>query len=182
MRKVLFVVVALAITAFACSKSKIKADDEGPIIVKNGSMTVDTTDNTGKWSEDQGEWSQETTGKTHHGDLWVLVIYNDGTFCPAVGTPAQPAPKQGTPVKIEYSESNFNPMFKLNGNRDKTRVSKQDLAKESDQRLRHGQQGDGGYITHVKDLDCDITKENLNQIKICSSESTCKDAHPVQLK
>jgi hypothetical protein len=51
---------------------------------------------------------------------------------------------------------------------------------ESKQLLRHGTHGDGGYVTGVKiqgtDLACNITKETLVAVNICSSpdDSYCK--------
>ena len=106
-------IALMLIAAAGCKLFRGKAEDEGPIIVKNGSMTVDTVD--GQWNDD-GDWSNDTTNAQHGGDLWVLVIYNDGSFCPASGNPATPAPAQGHPLHIEYSEPGFKPKFNVVGN------------------------------------------------------------------
>lgn len=183
MRRVLFVIGLLVfIVSAGCRLFQIKAEDEGPIIVKNGTMTVDTKDDTGEWNDD-GDWSHDTNGKIHGGKLWVLVIYKNASFCPAVSS--QPVPKEGDKVDVNYSDGNFKAKFKVVGNNPpRTKVAKNDLVKKTDQRLQHGQDGDGGFITSVdidnQPLDCQITKDNLDQIKICSSKTKCEDATPIR--
>jgi hypothetical protein len=168
MRSVVFVIITLVLIAAAgCRYFKIKVEDEGPIIVKNGSMTVDTDDPKAKWTEENGQdqWSNET-GKEHHNDLWVLVVLNDNTKC---------GPLQGKPVQIDYSDASFNPQFKVVGNPPRTKVTPSSkFILETDQRLRHrkaNDDNDGEYITGVKvqgqTLQCDYTK--LKAIYICSS-------------
>jgi hypothetical protein len=190
MRKVVFVTIALVLIAAAgCRYFRIKVEDEGPIIVKNGSMTVDTADDTGQWNDD-GDWSNDTTGKQHGGDLWVLVIYKDGSFCPSSGSPVKPDPAHGHPVQIESTDSNFKPKFNVAGsNPPRTKVSpKNDFVRDNanHKRLQHEQAGE--YIKGVKlpgggggdqDLQCDFDPAKLNQIKICSSKAKCEDATPV---
>ena len=193
MRRVVSVTIVLAlIVAAGCRWFRIKVEDEGPIIVKNGSMTVDTADDTGTWGEDT-DWSNETTGKQHHGDLWVLVIYKDRSFCPATSdNPPKPAPANGSPLQIEYTQANFKAKFNVVGNPARTKVGpKNDLERDqAHKRLQHGMAGDNQYITGVKlppagpggqdrNLDCDFSPAKLDQIKICSSEAKCQDAIPV---
>jgi hypothetical protein len=171
MRKTAYTTLAVALViivgAIGCSRFKLKAEDEGPIIVKNGSMTIDTDGTNAAWQDDGGAWSNET-GKDHRGDLWVRVDLTDGTMC----RPTNP----GHPVQIEYSISGFRPIFNVVGNPARTKVSpKGQLDRETNQRLRHGS-GDGGYITGVRingtPLSCDITRDNLKAINICSSPDT----------
>ena len=172
MRKVGCVVITFAlVAAVGCRSNRIKAEDEGPIIVRNGSLTVDTSDTSAKWTDD-GDWSHETTDKMHHGDLWVLVLLKDGSKCPASGQP-----EQGSPVQIDYSEAGFKAMFKVVGNNPpRTKVSpKNDFRKASDQQIVH----DGtGHVTGIKinghDLSCAGIDTQLDQIKICSSDVKCK--------
>ena len=149
---VAIVVVAIVIWITTVS------EDEGPIIVKNGSMVIDTD---GAWQEDGGAWSNET-GKDHKGDLWVRVNLQGGTKCAG----------SGRPVHVEYSVGGFNAIFNVAGNPARTKVSpKGQLVADGAQRLRHG--AAGGYITGVRiggtALSCGITQNNLEAINICSS-------------
>jgi len=199
MRRVVYVTIALVLIAAAsCSRFAPRFDDEGPIIVKNGSMTIDTADTTATW-EEKGDWSNETTNKQHGGDLWVLVIYKDRSFCPATSdNPPKPNPQRanGRPLHIEYTEPNFNAKFNVvaggPGNPTRTKVSpKNDFARDQTdhKRLTHGRAADGESITGVKfpgtgggqdqNLDCNFHPAKLDQIKICSSEAKCKDATPI---
>ena len=134
------------------------SEDEAPIIVKNGSMTIDTA---GEWQDDGGAWSNET-GKDHRGDLWVRVNLTDGTTCKGTGRP----------VHVEYSVGGFKAIFNVAGNPARTKVSpKGQLAADGTHRLRHGESG--GHITGVRitgaELTCNITANNLDAINICSS-------------
>ena len=157
MRKILIatgVVVAVIVVWWVVTGS----EDEAPIRVRNGSMTIDTD---GEWKDDGGAWSNETGGE-HKGDLWVRVNLTDGTTCKG----------NGRPVQIEYSAGGFNAMFNVVGNPPRTKVSpKGQLTKVTDKRLSHGSSGE--YITGVKingnTLTCNITQNNLDVINICSS-------------
>jgi hypothetical protein len=169
MRKTAYTALALALVitvgASGCSKFRGKAEDEGPIIVKNGSMTIETDDPNAAWQDEGGVWSNET-GKDHRRNLWVRVDLTDGTMCRATGP--------GHPVQIEYSIAGFQPIFNVVGNPARTKVSpKGQLDRETNQRLRHG---DGGHITGVRIngtlLTCNITRDNLKAINICSSPDT----------
>ena len=136
------------------------ADEEAPIRVKNGSMTIDTED--GTWQADGGTWSNETVKKDNKGELWVRVNLTNGTTCKG----------SGHPVHVEYSAGGFKAMFNVVGNPARTKVGpKNQLDPDGDKRLKHGLSGE--YITGVKingsTLNCDITPSNLDVINICSS-------------
>lgn len=158
MRKILIatgVVVAVVVVWWVVTGS----EDEAPIRVRNGSMTIETS---GEWKDDGGAWSNETGKKGHKGDLWVRVDRANAPSC--MGT--------GRPVHIEYSAGGFQAIFNVAGNPARTKVSpKGQLTKETNQLLRHG--SSGGYITGVRingtALTCDITQTNLKVINICSS-------------
>jgi hypothetical protein len=151
---VAIVVVVLIVTS---------SDDEAPIRVRNGSMTIDTD---GTWQADGGAWSNET-GKVNHNDFWVRVNLTNGTTCKG----------NGHPVQVEYSVAEFKAIFHTAGNPVRTKVEPRNgLVLETNHRLRHGTQADGGYITGVRIngnlLTCDITQNNLDVINICSSAKT----------
>jgi len=153
-------VVAIVVAGVIIWKIIKGSEDEGPIIVKNGSMTIDTD---GVWQDDGGAWSNET-GKEHRNELWVRVNLTNGTTCPG----------SGHPVHVEYSEGGFKAIFNMAGNPVRTKVSpKGQLSLDGAQRLRHG--ASGGYITAVRingtELTCGITQTNLDSINICSSEN-----------
>jgi len=137
------------------------SEDEAPIIVKNGSMTIEGG---GAWQEDGGTWSYET-GNDHQNNLWVRVDLTDGAPCKGTGHP----------VRVEYSVQGFQAIFTVAGGATpKTKVApRAGLNRETPQRLRHGSQGDGGHITAVRiganQLSCNITQNNLGAINICSS-------------
>jgi hypothetical protein len=138
----------------------LTSEDEAPIRVRNGSMTIDTED--GTWQGDGSAWSNETGKKENKGELWVRVDLTNGTTCKGTGRP----------VHIEYSVGGFKAMFHVAGNPPRTKVSpKGQLDPDGDKRLKHGSSGE--YITGVtingKALACDITQNNLNVINICSS-------------
>lgn len=160
MRKILIAtgVVVAAVVIWAIVTS---SEDEAPIRVRNGSMTIETD---GEWKDEGGAWSNET-GKEHKGDLWVRVNLTDGTSCKGTGRP----------VHIEYSAGGFNAIFNVAGNPARTKVSpKGQLTRETDKRLSHGSSGE--FITGVRingnTLTCNITQNNLDVIKICSSPDT----------
>ena len=149
------IVVAGAVIIFLLVTA---SEDEAPIIVKNGSMTIDTA---GTWQEEGGAWSNET-GKDHKGDLWVRVNLTDGTACRG----------SGRPVHVEYSVGGFKAIFTVAGNPARTKVSPRgQLNLDGTHRLRHG--ASGGFITGVNingvALTCNITQNNLDAINICSS-------------
>lgn len=169
MRKTAFVALALGLggilAAMACSKSR--SQDEGPIIVGNGSMTIDTD---GQWEDDGGAW-KNVTGKDNKNELWVRVDLTDGTTCKG----------SGHPVHVEYSAGGFKATFNVAGNPPQTNVApKGQLNRLTNQRLQHGSSGDGGYINLVRvnntALNCSITQNNLKSVNICSSPdvSECK--------
>ena len=138
----------------------LTSEDEAPIRVRNGSMTIDTED--GTWQADGGAWSNETVKKEHKGELWVRVNLTSGTTCKG----------SGHPLQIEYSDVGFKAMFNVVGNPPRTKVGpKGQLDPDGDKRLKHGASGE--YITGVKingsALNCDITQTNLDVINICSS-------------
>jgi len=176
MRKIVYGTTALVLVGIlsgsACRWLKIKSQDEGPIIVQNGSMNIDTA-NDAEWTGENGQWSNET-GKDHGGDLWVWV-YLKGSTDPACSG-------QGTPVEIDYSEGGFKAKFDVVGNNPpRTKASpKGQLDMKSKQRLVHGE-GDNGYITGVEIhnqplMNCTITSTNLTSIHICSTgdQQKCK--------
>jgi hypothetical protein len=151
--------VVLVVVAIVWWRTQ-SADEEAPIRVKNGSMTIDTED--GTWQADGGAWSNETVKKEHKGELWVRVNLTSGTTCKG----------SGHPVQIEYSDVGFKAMFNVVGNPPRTKVGpKGQLDRDGDKRLKHGASGE--YITGVKingsALNCDITQNNLDVINICSS-------------
>jgi len=166
MRRVVIVIVVLVFIVSTGCRRRF-AEDEGPIIVKNGSMTVDTD---AKWTDDTNQWSNETD-KNHHGELYVRVDLTDGNKCTG----------SGHPVHIETNESSFTAKFNVVGNPSRTKVTpKNDFTQQSDQRLKHDDSGTATYITKVKingsDLSCNITKDNLVAVSICSSPdvAACK--------
>jgi len=172
MRKIAYITLALGlagISAAACVKG-LRSQDEAPIIVQNGSMTIDTA-NDAKWGgEDANQWSNET-GKSHRGDLWVWVYFK-GVTAPACSG-------QGTPVEIYYTPGSFKAKFDVVGNPPRTKASpKGQLEKRSEQRLGYGADG-VGYIDHVEIHNqrlpnCNITPTNLDSIHICSTGDTTK--------
>jgi hypothetical protein len=176
MRKAIYVSTAVALVVALAAQTGCRrkvSQDEGPIIVQNGSMTVDT-DKDAEWQDDGGgaggAWKNET-GKDHGGDLWVWVYLNDGTTCSG----------HGTPVQINYSAGGFKAKFDVVGNPPRTKVSpKGQFELKTKQRLGHGADGDGGYINgveiHQQPLTCNITSTNLTSIHICSTgdEQKCK--------
>ena len=142
------------------------SEDEAPIIVKNGSTTIETFD--GKWGDDQGANWRNDTNKTHNNELWVRVDFTDGTSsCKAAGHP----------VRIDYSQAGFQATFNFANGR--TKVSpKGGLTGVNDQLLQHGNHTDGGHITDVRVNGqpipgCDATKIQtvLDEVRICSSSN-----------
>lgn len=178
MRKTAYITLALGLVAVGTAASCIKgfrSQDEGPIIVGNGSMTIDTA-NDAKWGGDNAhdQWSNET-GKHHGGDLWVWVYFK--------GDKAPACSGQGTPVEIYYTPGSFKAKFDVvgNGSSTRTKVSpKGQIDKISEQRLEYGAHG-VGYIDHVEIHNqrlpnCDITITNLDSIHICSTANPTGDS------
>jgi hypothetical protein len=168
MRRIAYITLGLGlvalVTATTCTKG-FRSQDEGPIIVQNGSMTIDTVTDA-EWKEDGGNWSNET-GKDHQGDLWVRVEFTDGTICS----------NHGWPLQIDYSAGGFGATFTVGGNPKRTKVGpKGQLNNDTKQRLSHGSSGE--YINGVKingqTLPCTITQNNLKSIMVCSSPGVCK--------
>lgn len=145
--------------------ARFSNDDEAPIIVRNGSMHIETTD--GNWTQEGSDWSNETpAGKVHDNDLWVAVVSTTGSKCTA------PAP--GHPVIIRYSAPGVQAHFNPGGNPIRTKVKLTgQWNRDDDHRLSHGSAGDGGHISEVRVggtlLACDLTASNLRAINICSS-------------
>jgi len=166
MRNRVFIAVAFGVIFLAVALviwQRIRAaQDEGPIIVKNGSIDIETLD--GQWQDGGGDWVNQTSGTVNHGDLWVKVTSSTGT-CRA----------QGKPVHVQYSVPGNQVTFTTSGLWwwTKTRVSpKSGIAYVDGKHLRAGTAGDGGHITEVRtqNLTCSLspTSENV-VINICSS-------------
>jgi hypothetical protein len=155
------VLVLLVAGLFIWQRIK-SSDEEAPIIVKNGSIEIETLD--GEWKDGNTEWINQTTGTLNANDLWVKVTSSTGT-CRAAGKP----------VHIQYSQPNVHVVFTTSGVwwTAKTRVSpKADLALVDGKHLRAGTPGDGGHITEVRaqNLTCSLSPNSANvEINICSS-------------
>jgi hypothetical protein len=138
------------------------ADEEAPIIVRNGSIEIETQD--GQWQDGGGDWVNQTSGKVNGGDLWVKVTSSTGT-CRA----------QGKPVHVQYSVPGNQVTFTTSGAWwwARTRVSpKSAIAYVDGKHLRSGAVGDGGHITEVRtqSLTCSLSATSANVvINICSS-------------
>ena len=138
------------------------ADEEAPIIVRGGSIDIETQD--GQWQDGGGDWVNQTSGKVNGGDLWVKVTSSTGT-CRA----------QGKPVHIQYSVAGNQVTFTTSGAWwwAKTRVSpKSGITLVDGKHLRSGTAGDGGHITEVRtqSLTCSLSPTSANVvINICSS-------------
>jgi hypothetical protein len=155
---------AMGIGLVGCSK-RLSNDDEAPIIVRNGSMHIETTD--GRWTPEGGDWSNETPpDKVHDNDLWVAVISTTGQKCPAALT-------HGHPVIVRYSDPGVQAHFNPGGNPTRTKVKLTgQWRRDGDHHLSHGTAGDGGSIAEIRigqPLQCDLSKGNLREIRICSS-------------
>ena len=165
MRKIAYVtaaVVVVGLLAFLWMKGG-PSDDEGPIIVKNGSIEIETVD--GQWKDDEDAWVNETTGKHNHKDLWVKVTSSTGT-CRGVGQP----------IRVQYSKSNDRAVFTTGGSflgRPRTRVGPETAITFVDgKHLRAGTAGDGGHIAAVQaqSVTCRLEADSSNvEISICSS-------------
>ena len=167
MRKIVYVaaaVVVVGLLALVWMKSG-SAEDEAPIIVKNGSIEIETTD--GAWRDGDDAWVNETTGKHNDKELWFKVTSSTGT-CRGVGQP----------IRVQYSKSNDRAVFTTGGRflaAPRTRVSPQTIITFVDSKhLRAGTPGDGGHINAVqaRSATCTIAAESSNvEISICSSQN-----------
>jgi hypothetical protein len=84
-------VIVLVIAGIFVLQRIRSSDEEAPIIVKNGSIDIQTQD--GEWKDGTSEWINQTSGKVNAGELWVKVTSSTGT-CRA----------SGKPVHIQYSQ------------------------------------------------------------------------------
>jgi hypothetical protein len=141
------------------------SEDEAPIIVKNGSIEIETVD--GQWRDGDDAWINETTGKHNDKELWVKVTSSTGT-CRGVGQP----------IRVQYSKSNDRAVFTTGGSflaQHRTRVGPQGIITYVDgKHLRVGTPGDGGHINAVqaRSATCTIAPESSNvEISICSSQN-----------
>ena len=167
MRKIVYVAAAVVVVGLLLllwMKGGSK-EDEAPIIVKNGSIEIETAD--GQWKAGDDVWVNETTGKHNAKELWVKVTSSTGT-CRGVGQP----------IRIQYSKSNDRAVFTTGGSflgRHRTRVGPQAIITLVDSKhLRAGTAGDGGHINAVqaRSATCTIAADSSNvEISICSSQT-----------
>jgi hypothetical protein len=163
-------VITLGLVMAGCNLWKrIKgSDEEAPIIVKNGSIHLETK---AKWTPDGRDWINDTpANQVHGGELWVKVM-----------SKAKPCPvTAGHPVIIQYSDLSVQAHFNPGGNPTRTRVQVTGRWNRDDaQHLSSGTTGDLGHITGVRvgssDLSsCDFTAGQLDAIEVCSSEAACR--------
>lgn len=169
------------VTFFNRTFKVLSSDDEAPIIVKNGSMDFELPSaHAGEWQDNNNAaWSYESpSDKVHKNDFWVRVDLKGGGTCTG----------KGHVVMIDYSATSFRAIFTpgkgVDGSTLRTQVTpKADIAFVDKQHLRHGAEGDGGYIQDVKvdgrsvkngQADCAITQANLVQVNICSNPNKCQ--------
>ena len=167
MRKIVYVAAAVVVVGLLLllwMKGGSK-EDEAPIIVKNGSIEIETAD--GEWKDGDDAWVNETAGKHNDKELWVKVTSSTGT-CRGMGQP----------IRIQYSKSNDRAVFTTGGSflaPHRTRVGPQGIITFVDSRhLRAGTAGDGGHISAVqaRSVTCSIAAESSNvEISICSSQT-----------
>jgi hypothetical protein len=168
MRKIAYVaataVVVVGLLVLLWMKSG-SSEDEAPIIVKNGSIEIETSD--GQWKDGDDAWVNETTGKHNDKELWVKVTSSTGT-CRGVGQP----------IRVQYSKSNDRAVFTTGGGflrRHRTRVGPQAVITYVDNKhLRAGTAGDGGHINAVqaRSVTCTLDADSSNvEISICSSQN-----------
>jgi len=166
-RKVVFAVAAAVIVLVIAGViwQRIRSSqDEGPIIVQNGSIDIQTLD--GEWQDGNTDWINQTSGTINSNELWVKVTSSTGT-CRA----------SGKPVHIQYSDPSVHVIFTTQGMwwTAKTRVSpKSSIAFVDGKHLRAGTAGDGGHITEVRaqNTTCSLSPTSANvRITICSSSS-----------
>ena len=166
MRKKAFIGVAIGVLLLVVAVTiwlRVRlSEDEGPIIVKNGSIEIETVD--GEWKDGGSDWFKDSPGRINSGDLWVKVTSSTGT-CRAMGKP----------VHVLYSVPGNQVTFTTSGMWwfSKTRVTpKSAVAFVDGKHLRAGTAGDGGHITEVRaqNLTCSLSSTSANvEINICSS-------------
>jgi hypothetical protein len=138
------------------------SDEEGPIIVKNGSIEIEAIG--GEWKDGNSEWINQTTGTMNANELWVKVTSSTGTCRGVV-----------KPVHIQYSQPSVHLEFTTSGMwwMAKTRVSpRAGVALVDRTHLRAGTAGDGGHITEVRAQNqiCPLSANSMNvEVNICSS-------------
>ena len=153
--------ISVALAVFVWQRIK-SSQDEGPIIVGNGSIEIQTTD--GEWKDGGSDWFKDSPGRINSGDLWVKVTSSTGT-CRAMGKP----------VHVQYSVPGNQVTFTTSGAWwwSKTRVSpRSGIASVDGKHLRAGTSSDGGHITEVRaqNLTCSLSSASANvEISICSS-------------
>jgi hypothetical protein len=167
MRKIVYVAAAVVVVGLLLllwMKGGSK-EDEAPIIVRNGSIEIETAD--GEWKNGDDAWVNETAGKHNDKELWVKVTSSTGT-CRGMGQP----------IRIQYSKSNDRAVFTTGGSflaPHRTRVGPQAVITFVDSKhLRAGTPGDGGHISAVqaRTATCSIAAESTNvEISICSSQT-----------
>ena len=92
---IVVVVVVAAVTYYLT-----KSDEEGPIIVKNGSMIVETAaGNT--WTDSGPDWVHDPAAGTHSGELYVKVSLTSGPPCVGSGHPIQIDFDPGSPPPFQ---------------------------------------------------------------------------------
>ena len=129
-------------------------------------MHIETTD--GVWTPQGNDFSNETKGKVHQNDLWVVVTYNNG----------DPACKAGPahPVIIRYSDPGVQAHFNPGGNPARTKVKLTGQWTHDDHHLNYGTAGRGS-IAEVQlpgtQFPCDIAASKLKEILICSHSNAC---------
>lgn len=153
--------IAVALAVFIWQRIK-SSQDEGPIIVGNGSIDIQTID--GVWTDGNSEWINQTSGTVNANELWVKVTSSTGT-CRA----------SGKPVHVQYSEPSVHVTFTTSGMWwfAKTRVTpRAGITFVDGKHLRAGNSGDGGHITEVRaqSQTCSLSPGSQNvRIAICSS-------------
>ena len=153
--------ISIAIALFIWQRIK-SSQDEGPIIVQNGSIDIQASD--GVWTDGNSEWINQTSGTVNASQLWVKVTSSTGT-CRA----------NGKPVHVQYSVPGVQVTFTTSGMwwLAKTRVTpRSGIALVDSKHLRAGNPGDGGHITDVRAQSgtCSLSPTSQNvRIAICSS-------------
>jgi hypothetical protein len=150
-------------------------DDEAPIIVKNGTMKMES--GSGTFVADGNEYSHETRGD-HKKDLWVKVFLTQAVeTCTATET-------RTNRLSIEYNNGAFTATLQPKGSllkAHRTKITPKDSWKlDRPYRLIYPPAGGSGFITKVtaSGWRCELTAAGqLEQINICSSSSSdyCKE-------
>jgi hypothetical protein len=156
------------------------SDDEEPIQVKNASNTLkmesasmDVVTEDGVWAPDgTDEYTNDTTQKVHQKELWIAVLFTD---------PDAKCTASGNPVDIAYSDTRGSAEFKVkegsgsNPHRTKVKLKGNAWSVADKKTLQYTSEGHiSGVKIKNKDLPCQITKDNLKEIRICSSETQKK--------